>query len=135
YYMVSSTLTISAFFLLVELVERAQDPAATVLAVTAEAYGDEIDEDAIEEEVGVGIPATLAVLGTCFAGCGLLLAGMPPLSGFIAKFAMLTALLNPGGAGPETGIGAATWVLVALIILSGLAAMIAMTRAGIRTFW
>lgn len=135
YYMVSSTLTISAFFLLIELVERAQDPAANVLAVTMEAYGDDMDEDDVEEEVGVTIPATLAVLGTCFACCGLLLAGLPPLSGFIAKFAILTALFNPQGIGAESSIPAAAWVLIALIILSGLSALIAMMRAGIRTFW
>jgi multicomponent K+:H+ antiporter subunit D len=135
YYMVSSTLTISAFFLLIELVERAQDPAANVLAVTMEAYGDDMDEEDVEEEVGITIPATLAVLGICFAGCGLLLAGLPPLSGFIAKFAILTALLNPDGIDASAGITGMTWALVALIILAALSAMIAMTRAGIRTFW
>ncbi|KQZ96513.1 cation:proton antiporter [Mesorhizobium sp. Root157] len=135
YYMVSSTLTVSAFFLLIELVERAQDPASDVLAVTMEAYGDDTDEDDIQDEVGVTIPATLAILGICFAGCGVLLAGLPPLSGFIGKFAMLTALFNPEGLAPGGGIAGGTWVLVTLIILSGLSAMIAMTRAGIRTFW
>jgi multicomponent K+:H+ antiporter subunit D len=135
FYMVSSTLTISAFFLLIELVERAQDPAADVLAVTREAYGEDLEEEEEEEDVGVAIPATLAVLGICFAGCGVLLAGMPPLSGFIAKFALLTAMLNPDGLGAGDPISATTWALVALLILSGLSAMIAMTRAGIRTFW
>lgn len=135
FYMVSSTLTISAFFLLIELVERAQDPAADVLAVTMEAYGDDIDGDGIEEEVGVAIPATLAILGICFAGCGLLLAGLPPLSGFVGKFALLTAMVNPNGPVAGGDISAPTWTLVALLILSGLSAMIAMVRAGIRTFW
>src|SRR5690606_10621673 len=51
YYMVSSTLTISAFFLLIELIERGQDPGADVLAVTAEAYGDDSDEEEVEDEV------------------------------------------------------------------------------------
>jgi multicomponent K+:H+ antiporter subunit D len=129
FYMISSTLTISAFFLLIELMERAQDPAADVLAVTMEAYGD-TDEPELEEEVGVAIPATLAILGICFAGCALLLAGMPPLSGFVAKFALLTAMV-----GPSTGTSAVTWGLVALLILSGLFAMISLVRAGIRTFW
>lgn len=128
YYMVSSTLAISAFFLLIELVERAQDPAANVLAVTMEAYGDDMDEEEAPEEVGLAIPGTLAVLGLCFVGCALLLAGLPPLSGFIAKFALLTAMID----GNEN---AAMWVLAALLLLSGLSAMIAMTRAGIRTFW
>ncbi|NGN41774.1 monovalent cation/H+ antiporter subunit D [Mesorhizobium sp. CGMCC 1.15528] len=128
YHMVSSTLAISAFFLLIELVERAQDPAANVLAVTMEAYGDDMDEEEAPEEVGLAIPGTLAVLGLCFVGCALLLAGLPPLSGFIAKFALLTAMIG----GNEN---AAMWVLAALLLLSGLSAMIAMTRAGIRTFW
>lgn len=135
FYMVSSTLTISAFFLLIELVERAQDPAADILAVTREAYGDDLDDEEEEEEVGVAIPATLAILGICFAGCGLLLAGMPPLSGFVAKFALLTAMMNPGGFGAGGAVSVTVWALVALLILSGLSAMIAMTRAGIRTFW
>ena len=37
------------------------------------------------------------MLGLSFIGCALLLAGLPPLSGFIAKFALLTAALNPSG--------------------------------------
>jgi multicomponent K+:H+ antiporter subunit D len=133
YYMVSSTLAISAFFLLVELVERAQDPAANVLAVTMEAYGDDMDEEEAEEEVGVAIPATLAVLGICFACCAILLAGIPPLSGFVGKFALLTAMIGPVGQGAPVSV--ATWVFFALLILSGLSAMLAMMRAGIRTFW
>ena len=133
YYLVSSTLTTAAFFLLIELVERGQDPAADILAVTMEAYGDEMDEEQAEEEVGVAIPATLAVLSACFAACGLLLAGLPPLSGFVAKFALLSAMIgSASGNGSISGLG---WALLALLLLSGLSALIAMTRAGIRTFW
>ena len=51
-------------------------------------------------EVGVAIPATMAILGLSFIGCALLLAGLPPLSGFIAKFALLTAALDPSGIPP-----------------------------------
>ncbi|QCI98777.1 monovalent cation/H+ antiporter subunit D [Agrobacterium larrymoorei] len=134
YYLVSSTLTISAFFMLIELVERGQDAGANVLAVTMEAYG-EGDEDEEEEEVGVTMPGTMAVLGTCFAACGILLAGLPPLSGFIAKFSMLSAILNPDGLGADNNISTLSWWIVFLIVFSGLAALISMTRAGIRTFW
>ncbi len=134
YYLVSSTLTISAFFMLIELVERGQDAGANVLAVTMEAYGDGEEEEE-QEEVGVTMPGTMAVLGTCFAACGILLAGLPPLSGFIAKFSMLSAILNPQGMGADTEISTLSWWLVFLIVFSGLAALISMTRAGIRTFW
>ncbi|MGP4694172.1 monovalent cation/H+ antiporter subunit D [Agrobacterium cavarae] len=134
YYLVSSTLTISAFFMLIELVERGQDAGANVLAVTMEAYGDGEEEEE-QEEVGVTMPGTMAVLGTCFAACGILLAGLPPLSGFIAKFSMLSAILNPQGMGANTEISTLSWWLVFLIVFSGLAALISMTRAGIRTFW
>ena len=133
FYMVSSTLTVSAFFLLIELIERAQDPSMDELAAFT-APDEEADVEA-EEEVGAVIPGTLAVLGICFAGCGLLLAGLPPLSGFIGKFALLSAMISPIGAEPGSAIPGSTWLFFALLILSGLAAMIAMVRAGIRTFW
>ncbi|MRN65993.1 monovalent cation/H+ antiporter subunit D [Brucella sp. 10RB9213] len=136
FYMVSSTLAIAAFFLLIELVERGQDAAANVLAVTMEAYGDD-EEEEDEEEVGTVLPATLAILGTCFCICAILLIGLPPFSGFLAKFLILTAVFNGDGSAPQltAPVSAASWVLVSLILLSGLSALIAMTRTGIRTFW
>jgi len=134
FYLVSSTLTICAFFLLIELVERGRDAGADVLAVTMEAYGD-IDEDETEKEVGVAVPGTLAVLGLCFCVCAILMSGLPPLSGFLAKFAILHELFNETGFGGNLPIVAAQWIYVALLILSGLSAMIAMNRIGIRTFW
>ena len=131
-YLVSSTLTISAFFMLIELVERGQDAGASVLTVTMEAYGD-ADDDEPQEGDGVTMPGTMAILGICFAACAILLSGLPPLSGFIAKFAMSSAMMGTGAIGvPPT---AAVWTLIVLVILSGVAALIAMTRVGIRTFW
>ncbi|MCS0493774.1 monovalent cation/H+ antiporter subunit D [Ancylobacter mangrovi] len=131
FYLVSSTFTIGAYFLLVELIERGRQAGADVLAVTMEVFGDpEEDIEDEEDEVGVAIPAAIAVLGGGFLACTALLAGMPPLSGFIAKFAMLSALINEAGDIPPSH-----WALVILLVLSGLATLIAMTRTGIRTLW
>ena len=131
-YLLSSTLTLGAFFMLVELVERGQDAGASVLAVTMEIYGD-ADDEVPEESSGTTMPATLAMLGICFGACAILLSGLPPLSGFVAKFAMLSALIGTGSVGiPPSG---SALVFVTLVILGGLATLIALTRAGIRTFW
>ncbi|TPP03968.1 monovalent cation/H+ antiporter subunit D [Rhizobium glycinendophyticum] len=131
-YLASSTLTISAFFMLIELVERGQDAGANVLAVTMEAYGDGEEAD-IEDGGGTTMPGTMAILGICFAACGILLSGLPPLSGFISKFAMLSAMMGTGSIGTTPDFS--VWALIVLVILSGLAALISMTRAGIRAFW
>jgi multicomponent K+:H+ antiporter subunit D len=64
----------------------------------------------------------MAVLGLGFIGCALLLAGLPPLSGFLAKFAMLAPLFGAGG----EGVAATAWALLAALILSGLATVVAM---------
>jgi multicomponent K+:H+ antiporter subunit D len=133
FYLISSTLGLGAFFLLIELVERGREPGADVLAVTRELYGEEHELDD-SEEVGIAIPATMGMLGVAFIGCALVLSGLPPLSGFIAKFALLAAALNPQAA-QDSAVSAAGWILLVVLILSGLAALIAMTRAGIRAFW
>src|SRR5690606_13863398 len=97
FYLVISTIAIATFFLLVELIERGREPGADVLAVTREALMEE--EEELEEEgvVGIVIPASIAFLGLSFVCCSLLLAGLPPLPGFLAKFSILTGLLNEPG--------------------------------------
>jgi len=130
FYLVTSTLGLGAFFLLIELVERGREPGADVLAVTREAYGEEGELDETDE-VGVAIPATMSILGLAFIGCAAIISGLPPLSGFVAKFALLTAALNPQG----RAVSIFEWLFLFVLIMSGLAALIAMTRAGIRAFW
>lgn len=130
YYLLGSTVAIAAFVLLIELIERIRSPGADLLAVTMEAFA---IEDAPDPPVGVGIPAALAFLGLSFAACALIIAGLPPLSGFVAKFGLFHALLNPEMA--ENDIGPVGWILLALIVISGLAAIISMMRFGVRAFW
>src|SRR5690606_29988585 len=55
----------------------------------------------------------------------------PPLSGFLGKFAILAPLFGPGEAGPTT----ATWTLLTVLLLSSMATIIAVARAGIDAFW
>jgi multicomponent K+:H+ antiporter subunit D len=129
FYLVTSTLGTAALFLLVELIERSRAPGANLLAVTAEAFRVDDEEVEPEELVGVLIPATMAVLGLAFAFATLLVAGIPPLPGFLAKFFMMAAVLG------AQSVPAAAWVLFGLVMLSGLAAVIALARAGVRVFW
>jgi multicomponent K+:H+ antiporter subunit D len=136
FYLVSSTMTLSAFFLLVELVERGRTPADDVLAVTLEVYGAEEEDSAEEqEEVGVAIPALLAVLGVAFIACAVLLSGLPPLSGFIAKFSILSSLLDQTWLVGGGTISAQYWILFLVLVISSLATVVAVMRAGVRTFW
>ena len=139
-YLVSSTLTIGAFFLLIELIERGQNPGADVIATTAEALreneqGEDVEDGGEEGEVGTGYAGTPAILGACFVGCALLLIGLPPMSGFVAKLALLAALLAPAGQGAAAGIPMANWIFTVLLLLSGLAALLTLSRVGIRAFW
>ncbi len=137
YYLAASAFATAALFLLIELLERGRDLGADVLAVTLEAFGDGPEEEEANDgqEVSVPIPATLAILGACFLCCALLLAGLPPLAGFVAKFAMLSGALNPGGLGAGGAVPTGAWWFLGAVILSGLATVLATTRAGIRNLW
>lgn len=129
FYLLSSTLAIGAFMLLIELIERIRNPAAAMIALTMEAFA---IEDEPRESAGVAIPAAMAFLGLAFLGCSLVMVGLPPLSGFIAKFGLFHALLGEHG---NTPLGYSGWTLIALVVISGLAGAIALMRFGVRTFW
>ena len=131
YYLLGSTLAMAAFMLLIELTERIRPPGAALIAITMEAFA---IEDKPEEPVGVGIPGSLAFLGLSFAACALVISGMPPLAGFVAKFSLFHAMLA-STAEMDGGVPTRTWVLIALMVSGGLAAIIALMRLGVRTFW
>lgn len=126
FYLVVSTLTICALFLMIELVERGRVAGADIIAVTVEAFEDDQEEDTAP--VGIALPATMAVLAIGFAACVLLLAGLPPLAGFLAKFLILDASFR-------IGPNLTTWLLLGALLLSGLGVMFALMRAGMRVFW
>ena len=100
-----------------------------MLAVTAEAFGTDADDEDDEDDVSPSIQAPTALLGLAFAACAIMMAGLPPLAGFIGKFAMLDALLEP------EIVSVTSWAMVALLIVSGFTTIIAMARAGARRFW
>ena len=148
YYLMSSTLALCALFLITDLVERSREadeplPPADLddepLPFPIDMLLHEQDTNLDEQEdalIGRAIPAAMAFLGAAFIACALLIAGLPPLSGFIGKVAMLTALFNPYGLTESVAsIRPAGWALLILLVLSGLLALIAFSRAGIRFFW
>jgi len=134
FYLITSVLTLGAFFMLLEMVERTQSFGADVLAVTLEAFDVEDPEspDKSDDVIGVAIPAAMAFLGMSFIACGLLVTGLPPLSGFVAKFTLLVAALQTSATDTPS---IAAWSLVAGMLLSGLVGIIAFSRTGIRLFW
>ncbi len=138
FYLASSTLAGCALFLLVELMDRARqvevgppelDDGNDALPSFLDAEpppGVNLDDDE-EALIGRAIPGALVLLGLAFVICAMVVAGLPPLSGFVGKLAMLSALLeirNPPA-----------WTLFGLLIGSGLFAAMALMRVGIRHFW
>jgi multicomponent K+:H+ antiporter subunit D len=130
FYLLSSTLAVAAFMLLIELIERSRNPIQSILEVTREAFD---FEETPEQPVGIGIPAAVAFVGLSFAGCAVVIAALPPLSGFIAKFSMLHTVL--GGSGTAADLDATAVAFMSILILSGLASVVALATYGIRNFW
>ncbi len=141
FYMIVSVLTTSAFFMLTGMTDRtritdppvAEEDQETSTRPIYVAYG--IKEPSVyggDEEVGIAIPAAMAFLGLMFVCCVLLVTGLPPLPGFLAKFALLSTALRSAAA---VGVSPAIWTLCAAVLLSGLAGVIALSRIGMRLFW
>ncbi len=96
-----------------------------------EAYGDGEEAD-IEDGDGTAMPGTMASS-----------ASVSPLrhpagrtaATFRLHLEIRHAVRNDGDRLDRHHAGSAVWALIVLVILSGLAALISMTRNGIRTFW
>ena len=148
YYLLSSTMAAGAMFLLIELIDRSRllesefpnpddaDPVPFFLDEIEPPRDTNLDEQQ-EALTGRVIPASTAFLGFSFLACTLLLTGTPPLSGFIGKFMMLSGLLSTEEAGSalQEPVSTAAWVMLALVIAAGFAALVALSRTGIRMFW
>lgn len=130
FYLVSSTLATSTLFLLAEPMNRGGGSAAAVLALTEQAYGGDGQEN-VEPEFGFAISGSMTMIGLCFATCVVLLAGLPPLSGFLGKLAMFNGIFVVG----EGGITAFAWWFFGLLLFSGFATLIALMRLGVQTIW
>src|SRR5690606_1314533 len=102
-----STFTAAALFLVADLIRRRRIRA----------------EQRRAHELTAVLPAK-TVPGLLFLVGAVAVAGLPPLAGFLAKAALLTAVPDA-----HTGV---VWTAV---LGSGLLVIIGLTRTGIRLFW
>ncbi len=132
YYLIASTLGASAFFLLIELLNRARGTTAATVSppVFSDEFRDPYEDGTETDEIGVVIPAAVGLVSGGFILCAILLAGLPPLSGFVVKFAIMTGLLPVSGDAPPIA-----WVLIALLTISSFVTLLMMTRVGIEVLW
>lgn len=141
FYLIGSTIAVGAYFLLAEPISR------------DEGEHDDEDEDrdaepeystalwapmmgTVEDQAAPAIERTVSwtMISICFALIAAMLAGLPPLPGFIGKFAMLSGLVRDN-IGHDGQLPALLWVYAGVLIVSGFAVLIAMIRIGIRRFW
>jgi multicomponent K+:H+ antiporter subunit D len=138
FYLIISVLTTGTFFMLTGMTDRTRSPRAIEEPPAPPspffmAFGVRApDPYGTDEEIGVAIPRAIAFLGLVFVSCVLLVTGLPPLPGFVAKFALLSTAIEFA---PTVGLEAPAWTLAAAVLASGLAGIIALTRVGIRLFW
>ena len=140
-YLVSSVLATAAFFMVNGLLQRTRTlrvreaadlgpmPDDIYLGFSAQGKADPLSPN---DEVGIALPAAMAFLGLTFVCCVLLVAGLPPLSGFLAKFALLRMALEQTS---SAGTSWHTWAFCAAVLATGVAALVSLTRVGARLFW
>ena len=106
YYLVQSTFVAAALFMVADLVRRGRGDAGSDL-----------------REIHAP-PPVRRLAGIMFFVAAITAAGLPPLSGFIGKAALLAAV-------PEAHVD---WVWSAILV-SSLMVIIGLSRAGSRVFW
>ena len=126
FYMVVSSLGAAALYLVSGLIGG--DGTDEFEEPLLEAYNPDDESTYTEEdEQPVVIPAPVGFLSAGFMISALVVVGLPPLPGFMAKVAMLVPLLG--------GDSGAAGLMATLIIASSLFALIALGRAGIQLWW
>ncbi len=111
YYLVHTTFSAAAMFLVVDLVSRARGPAL-----------DRLD--------AAGSARQPALVGGLFMLAAAAMAGLPPFGGFIGKAMLLQATLPAAGA----AAGATGWIW-ATVFAGSLFGLVALSRAGSTLFW
>jgi multicomponent K+:H+ antiporter subunit D len=142
FYLIVSVLTTCLFFLLTGMTDRTRGLAGPAPEDEAPAqmpqplyvaYGiKEPSTYASTDDAGVAIPAAMAFLGLVFVSCTLLITGLPPLPGFLAKFALLSIAVQ---AAPAASSAIPIWIFCVTVVVSGLAGLLALSRIGMRLFW
>jgi multicomponent K+:H+ antiporter subunit D len=140
FYMLGSVFATAAFFLLTGMAERLREAplrldevaATPPPSYTAFAVGEPPDPFSPEDEVGIALPAATAFLALSFVCCALLVTGLPPLAGFIAKFSLVAAAID---ALPTDTALSREWLFIVALLGGGFAGLVALTRVGMRLFW
>ncbi|MDO5657491.1 MAG: hypothetical protein Q4G36_04090, partial [Paracoccus sp. (in: a-proteobacteria)] len=141
YYMVGSTAAVSALFLLAEALEREPEPEDQgddegEIADPLSLYWGPMGLGAVDDddEPAVTLRASVVAMGASFMVLVAALAGLPPFSGFIGKFAMVSGMLSelqiPGG-----GYSWLVWAFIIMLFVSGFSILMSLLRFGIARFW
>ena len=138
----ASTAAISAFFLIAEPVTRddsgdPDEPVPEGAVPMAERWEwTPMGLDSVEDTADPASMRTVSwmTMAICFALIAAMLAGLPPLPGFIGKFAILRGAVSRNIA-LSGDLPVMLWIYAAMLILSGLGALIALMRFGMRRFW
>ncbi len=144
FYMLGSTLAASALYLIAEIVERR--PAEGEPAEDEPFDPDEAERDsgldwgpmglgAIDDDdaPGTALAGSLVTVAALFAVVAVILAGLPPFSGFIGKFAMISGVVAENGG--VDGLPVIVWLFILVLFGSGFAVLIGLLRFGIARFW